>query len=138
MKFLERFALIVYSFIILLISVILSLLIFNWIDFDVVMEMLKALVTGDLSSKITLGVSIVFILLSIKCMFFDEKSKEYTLHLSGRPGVRYDFKLLTLSDVATVEGPEKLKSESPYSFYKIQFSEGQEPFVSEKVKFKIK
>ena len=49
MKFLERFTLIVYSFIILLISVVLSLLIFNWIDFDVVMEMLKALVTGYLS-----------------------------------------------------------------------------------------
>ena len=76
MKFLERFALIVYSFIILLISVILSLLIFNWINFDVVMEMLKALVTGDLSSKITLGVSIVFILLSIRCIFFDPTSKK--------------------------------------------------------------
>ena len=83
MKFLERFTLIVYSFIILLISVVLSLLIFNWIDFDVVMEMLKALVTGDLSSKITLGVSIVFILLSIKCMFFDEKSKERVKEAQG-------------------------------------------------------
>ena len=76
--------------------------------------------------------------LKIEAEEFDEKSKEYTLHLSGRPGVRYDFKLLTLSDVATVEGSEKLKSESPYSFYTIQFPEGQEPFVSEKVKFKIK
>jgi len=83
MKFLERFTLIVYSFIILLISVVLSLLIFNWIDFDVVTEMLKALVTGDLSSKITLGVSIVFILLSIKCMFFDEKSKERVKETQG-------------------------------------------------------
>ena len=71
MKFLERFTLIVYSFIILLLSVILSLLIFNWIDFDVVTEMAKALITGDLSSKIALGVSVVFILLSIKCIFFD-------------------------------------------------------------------
>ena len=76
MKFLERFTLIVYSFVILLLSVILSLLIFNWIDFDVVTEMVKALITGDLSSKITLGVSVVFILLSIKCIFFDENSKE--------------------------------------------------------------
>ena len=76
MKFLERFTLIVYSFIILLLSVILTLLIFNWIDFSIVTEMVKALITGDLSSKITLGISIIFILLSIKCMFFDEKSKE--------------------------------------------------------------
>lgn len=76
MKFLERFALIVYSFIILLLSVIMCLLIFNWMDFDIVTDMVKALIYGDLSSKITLGVSVVFILLSIKCMFFDDKSKD--------------------------------------------------------------
>ena len=76
MKFLERFALVIYSYIIILLSVVLSLLVFNWIDFDVVTDMVKALVTGAVSSKITLGVSVVFILLSIKCIFFDEKSKE--------------------------------------------------------------
>ena len=83
MKFLERFTLIVYSFVILLLSVILSLLIFNWVDFDVVTEMVKALITGDLSSKITLGVSVVFILLSIKCIFFDENSKEKEKETQG-------------------------------------------------------
>ena len=75
MKFLERFALVVYSYIIILLSVVLSLLVFNWIDFDVVTDMMHALVTGAVSSKITLGVSVAFILLSIKCVFFDEKSK---------------------------------------------------------------
>ena len=49
MKFLERFTLIIYSFVVLLLSVILSLLIFNWIDFEIVTEMVKALITGDLS-----------------------------------------------------------------------------------------
>ena len=83
MKFLERFTLIVYSFVILLLSVILTLLIFNWIDFSIVTEMVKALITGDLSSKITLGISIIFILLSIKCMFFDEKSKEKVKETQG-------------------------------------------------------
>ena len=83
MKFLERFTLIIYSFVVLLLSVILSLLIFNWIDFEIVTEMVKALITGDLSSKITLGISIVFILLSIKCMFFDEKSNEMVRETQG-------------------------------------------------------
>ena len=83
MKFLERFTLIIYSFVVLLLSVILSLLIFNCIDFEIVTEMVKALITGDLSSKITLGISIVFILLSIKCMFFDEKSKEKVRETQG-------------------------------------------------------
>ena len=83
MKFLERFALIVYSYIIILLSVVLSLLVFNWIDFDVVTDMIHALVTGTVSSKITLGVSVAFILLSIKCVFFDEKSKERVKETQG-------------------------------------------------------
>ena len=76
MKFLEKFALVVYSYIILIIAVILGLLIFNWIDFDTVVEIVKKVLEGDISSKITLGISILFVLLSIKCIFFDEKSKE--------------------------------------------------------------
>ena len=83
MKFLERFALIIYSYIIILLSVVLSLLVFNWIDFDVVTDMVHALVTGTVSSKITLGVSVVFILLSIKCIFFDERSKEKVKEAQG-------------------------------------------------------
>ena len=83
MKFLERFALITYSLIILILSVILSLLIFNWMDFETVAEMINAMITGSLSSKITLGVCVVFILLSIKCMFFDEKSKEVLKQTQG-------------------------------------------------------
>ena len=83
MKFLERFALVIYSYIIILLSVVLSLLVFNWIDFDVVIDMIYALVTGAVSSKITLGVSVVFILLSIKCIFFDERSKEKVKEAQG-------------------------------------------------------
>ena len=83
MKFLERFTLVIYSLIILILSVILSLLIFNWMDFEVVTDMVNALITGSLSSKITLGVCVVFILLSIKCMFFDERSKEVLKETQG-------------------------------------------------------
>ena len=83
MKFLERFTLITYSLIILILSVILSLLIFNWMDFETVTEMVKVLITGSLSSKITLGACVVFILLSIKCMFFDERSKEIIKESQG-------------------------------------------------------
>lgn len=83
MKFLERFTLITYSLIILILSIILSLLIFNWMNFDTVTEMVKALITNPMSSKITLGVCVVFILLSIKCMFFDENSKELLKESQG-------------------------------------------------------
>ena len=83
MKFLERFTLITYSLIILILSVIVSLLIFNWMDFVTVTEMVDALLTGSVSSKITLGFCVVFILLSIKCMFFDENSKEVIKEAQG-------------------------------------------------------
>lgn len=83
MKFLERFTLVMYSLIILILSIILSLLIFNWMDFGTVTQMLEALITGSVSSKITLGVCVVFILLSIKCMFFDERSKEVMKESQG-------------------------------------------------------
>lgn len=83
MKFLERFTLITYSLIILILSVIVSLLIFNWMDFVTVTEMVNALITGSVSSKITLGFCVIFILLSIKCMFFDERSKEVMKEAQG-------------------------------------------------------
>ena len=76
MKFLERLALIIYSYIILILAVVLSLLIFNWIEFDTVSNIIKALVTDGFASKVALILNIVFILLSVKCIFFDEKSKE--------------------------------------------------------------
>lgn len=83
MKFLERFTLITFSLVMLILSVIVSLLIFNWMDFGTVTEMVEALITGSLSSKITLGICVVFILLSIKCMFFDENSKEIAKEAQG-------------------------------------------------------
>lgn len=83
MKFLERFTLIIYSLIILILAVILSLLIFNWMDFEVVTDMVEALIRGSVSSKITLGVCVVFVLLSIKCMFFDETSKDILKETQG-------------------------------------------------------
>lgn len=83
MKFLERFTLVIYSLIILILSIILSLLIFNWMKYSTFTDMLKALITGAVSSKIALGICVVFILLSIKCIFFDEKSKEVIKDAQG-------------------------------------------------------
>ena len=83
MKFLERFTLVIYSLIILILAFVTSLLIFNWMDFETVTDMVKALLTGTVSSKITLGVCVLFVLLSIKCIFFDEKSKEVLKDAQG-------------------------------------------------------
>lgn len=76
MKVIEKITLIIYSNIMLILSIILCLLIFGWIDMGVVGNVIKNCITTDPGSKITLGVSIVFILLSIRCIFFDPTSKE--------------------------------------------------------------
>ena len=84
MKILEKITLIIYSNIILILPIILCLLIFNWLDISLVENIINSLIIGEISSKILLGLSVVFILLSIKCIFFDSTSKE---EIKERQGV---------------------------------------------------
>ncbi len=76
MKFIEKVTLIIYSNIILILSVIACLLIFGWLDIEIVQVLVRDLLLFGTSSKIILGVSIVFILLSLRCIFFDPTSKQ--------------------------------------------------------------
>lgn len=84
MRILEKIALIIYSNIILILSVIACLVIFGWLDFEMMVSLTKDILTGVTSSNIVLAVSIVFILLSIKCIFFDSTSKK---EIKDRQGV---------------------------------------------------
>lgn len=84
MKVIEKITLIIYSNIILILSVIACLLIFRWLDIDIVLSLIKTLIISTTSSKIILGVSLVFILLSIRCIFFDPTSKQ---ELKDKQGV---------------------------------------------------
>ena len=83
MKILEKITLIIYSNIILILSIILCLLVFGWLDIDLVGNIVSNILVGDTSSKIVLGLSVIFILLSIKCIFFDSTSKEQIKERQG-------------------------------------------------------
>ena len=83
MKILEKITLIIYSYIMLILSIILCLLIFGWLDMDLVGNICYRIIVGETSSKILLGVSIAFILLSIKCIFFDSTSREQIKERQG-------------------------------------------------------
>ena len=74
MKFLNKLTLIIYSWIMLVVSIILCAIIFRWIEIYQVERFIQLAVTGEMQSKIILGVSAVFILLSIKCIFFSSYS----------------------------------------------------------------
>lgn len=76
MKIIDKITLIIYSCLMLIVSIIACLLIFGWFDMNIAMNFLRSSLQGDLSSKIILGVSIVFILLSVKCIFFGSSSKQ--------------------------------------------------------------
>ena len=83
MKILEKITLIIYSNIMLILSIILCLLVFGWLDIGVVGNIVTKVVTGETSGTILLVVSVIFILLSIKCIFFDSTSKEQIKETQG-------------------------------------------------------
>ena len=83
MKILEKITLIIYSNIMLILSIILCLLVFGWLDMGLVGNIMYKIIEVDTSSKILLGLSILNILLSIKCIFFDSTSKEQIKERQG-------------------------------------------------------
>ena len=83
MKILEKITLIIYSYVMLILSILACLLVFRWLDPELVGGIVNNILSGDISGKIVLGVSVVFILLSIKCIFFDSTSKEQIKERQG-------------------------------------------------------
>ncbi len=82
MKFLEKIALILFSLIISVISIALILIMLDVIEVNVITETVALLVKDSVSMKITLGISIVALLLAIKCIFFRPARED-----DGRNGV---------------------------------------------------
>ena len=76
MKVIEKITLALFSNIILIISVLLCLTIFGWLDINVIHKLIVSWLDNRTITNIVLGVSIVFILLAIKAIFFDGSSKE--------------------------------------------------------------
>ena len=83
MKILEKITLIIYSCVMLIVSILACLLVFRWLDPELVGQIVNSAITSDVWSKVILGVSVVFILLSIKCIFFSSTSKEQVKERQG-------------------------------------------------------
>jgi len=71
MKILERTALILFSTIVLILSIIMALLIFNWMNISIIDSTLELIISNSAISNVLLGICTVLILLAIKCIFFD-------------------------------------------------------------------
>ena len=75
MKFLERLSLAIFSIIILVLSVIMSLMAFGWIEVSTVAYGLEWLLSVPSAVNTTLVIAVILILLSIKCLFFSSREK---------------------------------------------------------------
>lgn len=75
MKFIEKVSLTIFSTIILVLSVLLCLIIFNWLDSSNIYYILQQLTLNPIATNVSLGISIVLMLLAIKCIFFPSYGK---------------------------------------------------------------
>lgn len=76
MKFLDKINLIVFSVIILIISLITCVLISGWLELEVVFDVIKAVLSNKIGGPVSLGISIVLAILALKSIFFNSYSRE--------------------------------------------------------------
>lgn len=84
MKFLDKLGLTIFSMIVLIISVVTCTVIFDWLSMSVVIEGMTRIIENTVASNIVLGISVLLILLAIKCIFFNSYSKE---EMKGKEGI---------------------------------------------------
>lgn len=76
MKILDKIGLIIFSNFILILSVIMCLMIFGWLDVESVYFAMKLALNDPTITNVLLVVSIIFILLALKCIFFTSEDKK--------------------------------------------------------------
>lgn len=98
MKILDKIGLALFSTLILFTAVIICFMIFGWVDIDWVYGIVDAIIHDQVASNILLGLNVVFILLAIKCIFFESGSKKEMDYKNGILLENSDGKLLITKD----------------------------------------
>jgi len=76
MKIIDKFNLVLFSIIILALSLVICILTFGWLDFNLAIDGINYVVTNEVGSKVLVGVAVILILLALKSIFFNSFSKE--------------------------------------------------------------
>ena len=84
MKILDKIGLIIFSIIVLLLSVVLCITVLGVLELDLINDAIELITTDEVGGKITLGVSIILALLALKCIFFSSSSSN---EKSGKGGI---------------------------------------------------
>lgn len=83
MKFIEKVSLTIFSVVILGLSLVVSLMLFGWLETSDIYYALKHIISNPTATNITLGGAIIFMLLAIKCIFFPSYNKEKEMKIDG-------------------------------------------------------
>lgn len=83
MKFIEKVSLTIFSTIILILSLILCLMLFGWLEISNIHYLINYIVSIPTATNISLVVLVILMLLAIKCIFFPSYSKEKEIKTEG-------------------------------------------------------
>lgn len=98
MKVLDKIGLVLFSIIVLVVSLLLCIVISGWLDLEFVVDGLEYIVTNEIAGKVTVGILFVFIILALKCIFFNSDSKESSKAKEGILLENENGKLLVSKD----------------------------------------
>ncbi len=76
MKVLDKIGLVLFSIIILVISLSLCIIISGWLDLEIVIDGLEYMVINEITAKTTATISMLLVILALKCIFFNADAKE--------------------------------------------------------------
>ncbi len=76
MKLLDKIILILFSIIILIIAIVMVLLLSSLVGFSTISNLYARIIASDMATNVTLGISIVCILLAVKAIFFGSSSNQ--------------------------------------------------------------
>jgi len=83
MKVLDKIGLVVFSTICLLGALVLLVTISGWLDLDLVIDAVELVVTGEIAAKVTAVISVILVLLAVKCIFFNSDTKSTSSSKDG-------------------------------------------------------
>lgn len=76
MKTIEKISLTIFSMVILILSLVLCLILFNWLSINDAYFVLQFLKSTQIATNISLVISVILMLLAVKCIFFPSFAKE--------------------------------------------------------------
>lgn len=84
MKILDKIGLVLFSTIILVISLLICMVISGWLDLELIVDGLEYIVTNETAGRVTMAILFVFIFLALKCIFFNSDVRENS---KGKDGI---------------------------------------------------